>query len=74
MPLAHKPRGRGVQHAGVASEPAEAVPGRLPCKRAEVPEGVLEVVYFQTVVEPCKILKINLFPSLSCDTLICGLC
>ena len=39
--------------------PAEAVPDRLPCKRADVPEGELGVVNLTTVVEPCEFLEIN---------------
>ena len=39
--------------------PAEAVPDRLPCKQADVPEGELGVVNLTTVVEPCEFLEIN---------------
>ena len=38
---------------------AEAVPDRLPCKGADVPEGELGVVNLTTVVEPCEFLEIN---------------
>ena len=55
LPLAHKPRG----HDGVAAEQAEAVPDRLPCKGADVPEGELGVENLTTVVEPCEFLEIN---------------
>ena len=52
--------------------PAEAVPDRLPCKRADVPEGELGVVNLKTLVEPGVFREINYFPPLSCDTLFCG--
>ena len=39
--------------------PTEAVPDRLPCKLADVPEGELGVVNLTTVVEPCEFLEIN---------------
>ena len=39
--------------------PAEAVSDRLPCKRADVPEGELGVVNLTTVIEPCEFLDIN---------------
>ena len=44
--------------------PAEAVPDRLPCKRADVPEGELGLVNLTTVVKPCEFLEINKVPPL----------
>ena len=38
--------------------PEKAVPDRLPCKRADVPEEELGVVNLMTVVEPCEFLEI----------------
>ena len=38
---------------------AEAVPDRLPCKGADVPEIELGVENLKTVVEPCEFLEIN---------------
>ena len=52
--------------------PAEAVPDRLPCKQAYVPEGELGVVSLTTVVEHCEFQEINYFPPFSCDTLFCA--
>ena len=34
------------------------MPDRLPCKRADVPEGELRVVNLTTVVEPFEFLEV----------------
>ena len=47
----------------MAAKQAEAVPDRIPYKRANVPKRELGVVNFPTVVEFCEFLETNLFPS-----------